>query len=92
MSTDVEEGLLSKANKILPLVQWILGFVIIIGGWAVSTQFTLNGHDKVIKDHEEDLKHHSSSIRDLELNEAAILNTLKTIDKKLDQIDSKLDK
>jgi hypothetical protein len=92
MSTDVEEGILSKANKILPLVQWILGIVIIIGGWAVSTQFTLNGHDKVINEHEEDLKQHTASIRSLELNEAAVLNTLKTIDKKLDQIDSKLDK
>jgi hypothetical protein len=91
-TSEPKDGRLDKINKVLPLVQWILGIVIAILGWGVTMQFKVNGHDEHLKAHGQELKEYDSAIRTLEVNESGIFSTLKSIDKKLDQIDSKLDK
>ena len=92
MTQKTEQSLLDRTNKVLPTVRWTLGILITGIFWAAASHYRLNMLDKEILEHDMEIKSNKTSIRALEINEAAVLNTLKTLDKKIDQIDMKLDK
>jgi peptidoglycan hydrolase CwlO-like protein len=81
----VETDLVDKIKRLLPLIRWVIAGAIGITTWVVTIQLSVLQHSTDIEEHEE-------KIRTLEVNESGIFSTLKSMDKKLDQIDSKLDK
>lgn len=81
----VETDLVEKIKRLLPLIRWVIAGAIGITTWVVTIQLSVLQHSTDIDEHDE-------KIRTLEVNESGIFSTLKSIDKKLDQIDSKLDK
>ena len=79
-----DDDLREQLSKLFPLVRGLISGAFGIAGWVAWVQLSVLRHD-------EDLKNNTNAIRILEINQSAIHATLKGIDKKLDQIDRKLD-
>lgn len=79
-----DEDIRDQLSKLLPLIRWMISGAIGIAGWVAWVQVS-------VLRHEDDIKEQSRAIRQLEINQSAIHTTLVGIDKKLDQIDRKLD-
>ena len=79
-----DDDLREQLSKLFPLVRGLISGAFGIAGWVAWVQLSVLRHD-------EDIKSNNDAIRTLEINQSAIHATLKGIDKKLDQIDRKLD-